>query len=539
VRVPAVVDPAERGVPGGGSGPSTGPSPRQGDVAAVARGGMANLVGAVVSAATNFLLVLVVARWVDPYRAGVFFGVTSLFLMLETLLRLGGDVGTVYFVARWRALGLPERIRPGIRVALVPVAVLSTVVAVVMLVLAPHLAGLIGDDRHTAVGVLRLLAVLLPVAATYDVAIGATRGFGAMRPTVLVERIGRPAVQLLLVVIVLAAGWHNGLGAAWGLPYLAAAVAGWLSLRPLVAAVERRVTGRPGDTPVVAVARLRVAAREFWSFTLPRAVAGAAQIVLQRLDIVLVAALRGPLDAAVYTAATRFLVVGQFISQAIAAPVQPRLSAALAGADTLRARALYRVSTCWIVLISWPVFITVAVFAPVYMRLFGAHYRSGAAVVIVLAMSMLVAAAAGVVDAVVIMAGRTSWNLGTTLLAMTVNVAVDLALIPHFGIIGAAVGWCAAIVAANVVPLLLAWRGLGLHPFGVDVATACVLTAGCFGLLPLLGRVFSIGAATIGLGVGLLLFLVGTKRWYLRFHLDAVLGPVPGMLVHDLGEAAR
>jgi O-antigen/teichoic acid export membrane protein len=244
--------------------------------------------------------------------------------------------------------------------------------------------------------------------------------------------------------------------------------------------------------------------------------------VLQRLDIVLVAAMRGATEAAIYTAATRFLVVGQFISQAIAAPVQPRLSAALAKQDTARARQLYRVSTCWIVLISWPIFGVVGVFAPLYLRLFGSHYRSGLTVVIILAGSMLVAAAVGVVDAVVIMAGRTSWNLGTTLAAMIVNVLIDVLLIPHLGIVGAAIGWCAAIVAANVVPLLLAWRGLGLHPFGRSVFGGCLLTGSCFIALPAAGRAISLPAAGVGLAIGAVLFVLAAYRWRAGFDLTAL-----------------
>jgi O-antigen/teichoic acid export membrane protein len=503
VRVTAAADPAERNNRGAGH-----------DVTAVARGGLANLVGAVVSAAVNFGLVLVIARWEDPYQAGVFFSVTSLFLVLETVLRLGSDVGSVYFLARWQALREYARIRPGVRVAVVPVAGASAVVAVVLLIVAPQVDQLLGDDRHSAIGLLRLLAVILPIAATYDVAIGATRGLGVMRPTVLIEKIARPVLQFALVVLVLAAGWHSALGGAWAIPYVAAALAGWWSLHRLVRDAV--------PAAVHATSRVRSIFREYWRFTLPRAIAGAAQIVLQRLDIVLVAAMRGATEAAVYTAATRFLVVGQFVSQAIAAPVQPRLSAALAGHDTARARELYRVSTCWIVLISWPIFGVVGVFAPVYLRLFGSHYSGGLAVVIILAVSMLVAAAVGVVDAVVIMAGRTSWNLGTTLAAMIVNVVVDVLLIPHLGIVGAAVGWCAAILASNVVPLLLAWRGLGLHPFGRSLFGACLLTAGCFIALPAGGRAVSLPIAGIGLAIGAVLFVLAAYRWRAEFALPTL-----------------
>ena len=64
----------------------------------------------------------------------------------------------------------------------------------------------------------------------------------------------------------------------------------------------------------------------FWRFTGPRALANLAQITIQRIDIVLVAIMLGPAAAAVYTAATRFLVPGQFANTAISMSAQPRFA---------------------------------------------------------------------------------------------------------------------------------------------------------------------------------------------------------------------
>ena len=48
---------------------------------------------------------------------------------------------------------------------------------------------------------IRLLALLIPIAAVSDSLLNATRAFGSMRPLVLVERIGRPALQVLLTLL--------------------------------------------------------------------------------------------------------------------------------------------------------------------------------------------------------------------------------------------------------------------------------------------------------------------------------------------------
>ena len=248
----------------------------------------------------------------------------------------------------------------------------------------------------------------------------------------LVEKMGRPILQLVLVWLAVLIGWRSSLSTAWVVPYAVAAAAAIRMLYQL--GVPRRAPRRRYRTQ-------RAVSTEFWKFTAPRGAAGVAQVLMQRLDIILVAALVGLRAAAIYTAATRFMVVGQFVNQAVSLPVQPRLSALLAIHDKAGAKALYRVSTTWLVLLMWPLFGACIALAPTYLALFGRGYGDAVAVVVILSLSMLLASACGVVDSVIIMAGRTSWNLATTLLALAVNVGVDLWLIPEHGIVGAAIGW--------------------------------------------------------------------------------------------------
>ena len=76
----------------------------------------------------------------------------------------------------------------------------------------------------------------------------------------------------------------------------------------------------------------------------PAAVNSLAALGLQRLDILLVTALAGPAAAAVYTAATRFLVVGQLGQRRRSrSAAQPRLAEVLAVEDRAAARPVYRV----------------------------------------------------------------------------------------------------------------------------------------------------------------------------------------------------
>jgi O-antigen/teichoic acid export membrane protein len=484
------------------------------DLAAVGRGSRLGLIGAAFSAVANLALALVVTRGFGRHDAGLFFSAVAAFLVLEMLSRLGTDTAAVYFIARLRALGEPHLIAAYLRVALKPVIALTVVCAAALAVTAGWLSReLLGGSSPLD---LQVMAACLPFAVLYDICLAATRGFGTVVPATLLEKLLRPGLQLFLLSLVAIAGRANLLALAWALPYVALLPIAVVALARLMR--RENVQQRRPEHSIT---------REFWSFAAPRSVTGLAQALLQRLDILLVAAILGPSTAAVYAAATRFLVLGQLGNQAISAPVEPRLSGLLARRDTDGAKDVYRLSTAWLICVNWPLFLMTAVYAPTIMQAFGKGYEGGWNVAMLLCLCMLAATGVGLVDIVLIMAGRTAWNLFNTVGALAVNIVVDVVLLPRIGLIGAAIGWGAAILLTNLLPLAQIHHLLGLHPFGKRVATASACAAVSFALVPGLVRIVMGGglvslltAGVLGLGV----YAVLLSRFRGVLQLDLLLG---------------
>ena len=477
------------------------------------RGTSANLVGTAASAIANLAFTVVVTRGVGRHEAGELFTATSLFLLLQMTSKLGADTGATYFVSRSVSLDGGSRTRGYLRALIRPVVV-ATVLACAVLVVLAELWDDSSGNADTAVFVLALVA-FLPAATASDIALAATRGFGDMRPTVLLDKVVRPAGQLLLVAIAVEVGAGLWLPVAWGLPYVVTAV---LAGRAIGVAVSAHRPARRAAPPTTRDAGSGLT-REFWRFSGPRALASVAQTVMQRLDIVLVALMRGPRDAAVYTAATRFLTVAQMVNLAISQPLQPRLSGLLARGDLAGAKDVYQRTTGWLVLLAWPILLWCAVSGSLYLRVFGRGYSTSAAVavVVILALTMSAAFLCGTVDMLLIMAGRTTWNLANTVAALVVLVVLDVLLIPGLGIVGAAVGWAAAIAVNNLAPLYQVHRSLGLHPFGRGTLAAAAVGGLSFGVLPeVVLRLGHDSWSALGVGtlLGAALFLAGL--WWAR-----------------------
>jgi O-antigen/teichoic acid export membrane protein len=525
-----------------------------GQLAGLARGGAANLAGAVVAAATTLAVTVLVTRHYSQPVAGAFFTAISLFLIIEAVASLGAYVGAINFIARLRRLGHGDRIPVILRAAIIPVVIVSVLAAVVMFVLAEPLAhillhGHLGHSGATpgmVADALRALALALPCAALADTLLGAARGYRDMRPTVVVDKIGRSSGQLIAVLIAVSAGSAALLAPLWAIPYLFSAAAGWYWLRRIRRSQQARNVRQPpapgpssrggnlafrADGSIIRSAGTGVASATFggfWRFTAPRALANLVQITLQRIDIVLVAVMCGPAEAAIYTAATRFLVAGQFGNTSIIMAAQPRFAELFAVGNRRGAGQVYQVTTAWLIVMTWPLYLLAVIYGQEVLSLFGHSYQAGHAVMIILGLTMLLAAACGQVDTVLITAGRSGWSLANGLMALIVNVGLDVLLIPRYGITGAAIGWSAAIVVSNLTPLgQLAFK-YGLHPFGRGALTAAALSVLSFAVIPLValavfgpGPAVSIGAVVAGCCVQ------AAGLWWFRDSLQ--LAAIPGL----------
>ena len=508
----------------------------------IAKGSTLNLVGAGISAAATLGVTVLVTRQFSPPVAGAFFAAISLYMIIETLSSLGAYNGVIYFIARLRS---PRQISAMIRMAIIPVLIVSVAAGGAMFAFADPLARLLlgGHLVHGAgpasVGrALRVLALTVPFGCLADTFLGASRGFHNMRPTVVVDRIGRSGAQLVGVAIAALTGATALLAPLWTLPYIPAGVIAWLWFRRIS---RRQQRTRLGSKPARLVTlRDRVLAREpgvgrpegatfggFWRFTAPRAMAMTAQVVIQRLDIVLVGIMKGPVDAAIYTAATRFLVVGQLGNTAISMAAQPQLAHLFATGEQRSANAVYQATTAWLIILTWPLYLLAVIYGPAVLAIFGHSYTAGADVMVILGLTMLLTTACGQVDVVLTTAGRSSWSLANWLVAVAINVGVDLALIPKHGIEGAAIGWAVALGVTNLLMLVEVGSIVRVSPFGRGCLTACVLATVSFGAIPFGVRTLVGGGpavSSLAVLAGCAVFAVGLWRFRQTLQLTAMPG---------------
>jgi O-antigen/teichoic acid export membrane protein len=430
-------------------------------------------------------------------------------------------------IPRLRALGRGSDVGRTLAVALVPVGLIGVAFAGAVYVLAPQLARVFfhGVRVADATAYIHVLAPFLPLGAAATVVLAATRGFGTMRPYVFLQNIVLPALRVVAVGAVVALGL-GATAVAWGwCAPLTVALAGGLVV------VARRL--RRASASSAEPRDARVLASEFWRFVGPRGLAAILGITVTWIPVLLVGALRSTREAGIYAAASRLAIVGAYALQAVGMALAPQISALLARERVDRVELVYQLGTWWLMAFTWPLYLVLAVFAPVVMRMFGAQFVDGAVPLAILSLAMLVNLGTGNVNVVLLMSGRSMWNLINGVGSLVLNLGLNLLLIPPFGITGAAVAWAASIVCVNVAAAIEVHFLVGVRPFGRGypfVAAGAVLS---FGLVAGAVR-YSLGpsipALAAGVAAATCVYAALLWRYRAALRLDGLRTVVPERL---------
>lgn len=503
---------------------ATNASPGASRLKGLAKSSTLNLVGGVANGVLVLLTTILLTSQLGEGLSGAMFSSFALFQVVIVVSALGVETGMVRTVSGRHLPDSQYQLKQLLKVGLGPTMAIATGIAVAGFFSAPWLGSILGDNRFDGqiATAIRILALFVPLAAPYLSLLGVTRGYGTMRPTVAFERVGRPALQLVLLVGAIVADMGAGAFAlAWCLPYLVGMIGAGTAVYRLNSVDPHRDL-EPAAT--------RAAFRSFWSFTLPRAAGSSFAAILQWLDVVFVAALSTPEAAAIYTVASRLVQFGTMATYTISQSTEPRFGSALAEGDQPATLHLYQTSTAWLIALTWPIYIITAVFAPGLLQLFGDAFIAGTTTVTILIAAVLIGAALGPVDVLLLMTGRSTLSLWNSGISVAVHIGLNILLIPRIGIVGAAIAWAANRVLGNLLAVLQVHHYYALHPFGRGWKIAAMVSFVIFAGIGATARAILGTSLVVGFGagvVGLAVYFVVLRRYGEALEVDALSSVIP------------
>lgn len=470
--------------------------------------------GRLVGAALRLGVQVLLARFLGPALFGVYAIGWSALRVTGTLSMFGLHNGVTRFAAvEWKEH--PARAKTTVRRSVVLAMMFGCLTGLGLFLLAPWLENSVFEMPGLA-GVLRLVAVALPLVSGSQVAASAIRASQKMRYSILAEDLIQPAANLLLVLALLALGAGlNGAMLALGLAFACSLGASVGYLRRLLP----QSTGRPDQ--VVSVGALL-------AYSLPTAMAGTLGNYMPLVDRFFLGALRTDAEVGTYQVVSQFPIPFIILLTAFNVVLAPMAADLYHRGSHDELHRLFRISTKWGLYLSLPYFLLI-VFAgkELILLVFGPAYLPGHQPLMILATAGLFNVGTGAVGILLTMTGHQKRWLAITGVSLVANVGLNLVLVPRFGMVGAAFATGLSMSAMMLVGVAQVWSVLRLWAYDrryLKGAVAGLATAAALAALRLVGGEPSalrllVAAAVAGgvfLGALLLLGLDGEDRHFLE-----------------------
>jgi len=413
------------------------------------RGAIGSFAVRVGVAGSAFALQLLLTRLLGPEEFGRYIYALSWIAFISQVGVLGFDTASLRFVSAHEANREWGPLRGFLRRSFQASVALSLALSVVM-------AGsvwLLRDRLPPGIGSpLAAAAFLLPLVAVLQVAVSQLQ---ALRRVVVgqgVQGLLRPAlIAMILVVAVLGWGTRPTALSAITANVLATAVACGLGLVLLRRALPAAV--RTAEAEYRTMAWIRTA--------VPLFLITAAQIILAQTDILMLGTMSGTTVAGVYAVASQLATLITFAIMAantIVAPMIASLHAQRRAADLQRVLTL---SARGVLVYAVPVAIGLVAAGRFMLGWFGPVFVDGYASLLLLSVGQLAIVVCGSVGFLLTMTGHEIVATRVIGMSALVNVALNAALIPKYGMAGAAVATSIATVMRSVVLSVHVRRLLG------------------------------------------------------------------------------
>ena len=429
-----------------------------------------NVLGLVIGAVATIGANILMAGRLGQRPFGVVTATTQFAFIAAAATRFGMDVANVRLVAILVGRGQAARARGLVRRSIAITAAVSLPIGAAVALMAGPLARSFSPAPEVAEPAFRAAGLTIPLAALAFTSMGATRGLKIMRYTLYSQWIVQP-IGWIVVTLVLWVGLSETAGMAslafsvsWG----AAALIAWWGWEK----EQRRfpATGA-GGTDESGIDEERTGA--LLRFGMVRAPATLFSQLIFWTDFFVLGVLMRPLGDAgaqrvgIYAGVLRAGQALFLFLTSVSLTFSPFVADLHHRDEHAQLDVLYKQVTRWTLAATVPVLLVLAVLPGPVLQLFDGAGPEGEAALRILIVGMIVPVMVGTVGFILIMAGRTGWDLLIYVASFGIDlgIAFTLARPESLGVKGAALAQACTLTFSAVARLLLVRRFLRIWPF--------------------------------------------------------------------------
>lgn len=403
-----------------------------------------------VSAGLLYLSQIVLARWMGSFEYGIYVFVWTWVLILGGLSHLGLNLAIIRLLPVYRETNDMEGYRGLVRGSRLLALGAGTVVMLAGLagiyLLEPHIANHFVLPAYLAL-------ICIPLYAMTDVQDGIGRGNAWMGLALLPPYVVRPILLLGSAYAACKLGLNMNAATAAGGAIIATWGAGLIQLLLINRQIHKTVPNGP-----------RTYAFKSWlTVSLPLLVIAACELVLQNADVLVISRFMTPADVGIYFAAGKTMALIMFVHYAVGSAVANRFAALNARGDKDKLREFVKDAVNWTFWPSLAGAVVILALGKPLLWLFGPQFEAGYPVMTILVVGFLFRSSMGPAEFLLNMLGEQALCATVLTASAMLDVALNFALVPNFGLIGAAIGTSISLMMAALMNSIVVWRRLEIE----------------------------------------------------------------------------
>lgn len=413
---------------------------------ALAKGAGITAIGMMISKGLSYFYRIVIARGVGPDA----YGQLSLAIMVtgiaSTLAYLALGNGLQKFIPEFRTQNDEGKIKGAVLSVLGTTFFLSVLMTAAVFFGAEFIA-LTFFDSPSLTPLLKIMSFTILLGNLSNTFFDTTIGFNKIIYKTATVRIIQNVIQLAATAGLLILGYQVA-SAAWG----------WLAGTAIAALLGVYFMERKTGPIIFSKVKADYQYSKLLKFSSPLLLSGLIGTIMGWADTAFLGYYMADTQVGLYNAALPTAMLILLPHKAIGSLAISSFSE-LKERDGKSIEGSLQIATRWVFSLVFPTFLILLLFSNQALTLlFGSEYRAASIALSILACGYLIDALVGRVGSLLNAKGYTKYILYNNIAALTLNLMLNILLIPIYGIIGAAIATATSTILTNLLMFIEVWR---------------------------------------------------------------------------------
>ncbi len=390
----------------------------------------------------SYLFTLFVTRYYGASVWGLFALSLTVLQITSVIGRFGLDIALLRFIAEYKSQGRYGLAKLVYKKAVLFVFLLSLLLALGLYILAPIISKDI-FNKTNLIDFIKNVAVILPAFTLLYLNTESLRALKKIGLYVVNQNVFPFSIALVFLLFIT---WLLNKN-IYNVPisYLVAIyISCFLSFVFLYREFKKFSNG----------SKEKISLIKLLSISFPMLMANSLTLIMAWTDIIMLGIFRSEFEVGIYSVASKLSLLTSFTLAAINSIAAPKFAEFWGKGDIKGLAKTAQQATKLILISSLPILLMFSLFPNTILSIFGEGFSKASGALIILTLGQFINAAAGSVGNILLMTGRQKIFQNFLLIGIVINIVLNLILIPHLGIIGAAMATAISLAFWNIAALI-------------------------------------------------------------------------------------